>query len=123
MLKYPSTSHFCTFALFVIDSKSLFVLTLLSTCEQDSRQCSLSILRPSSLFFIQTNSFHLFCQMCYNPCDPSPPSFPSPCTGLSLSVWNALLFFPLSVVCLFQPDAFMQCLFAEPVSFRNHLLI
>lgn len=94
VLKYPSTSHFCT----VIDSESLFVLTLLSTCEKDSRQYSLSILWPSSLFFIQTNSFHSSCQMCCNPCDPSPPSFPSPCTGLSLYVWNALLFF--SLVCL-----------------------
>ena len=41
--------------------------------------------------------------MCFNPCDPSPPSFPSPCTGLSLSVWNALLFFfPCLFACFNQ---------------------
>lgn len=75
------------------------------------KQYSLSILLPSPQFFIRpvrSVITHVTLP-------------PLPCTGLSLFVWN-VLFFSLSV-CLFQPDAFTQCLFAEPVSFRNHLLI
>lgn len=118
----PIKHFFCPLSHYGTDIDPKHIFCPVSNFEDDWDSLNLVAVKHSpkcSLFFITIGKApFVLLDVLLQPVWPMCPSLPA----LSLFVWNVFCLFFFLSLCLFQPNAFMQCLFAEPVSFRNHLL-